>query len=85
MCWTTHLAGKDITVLNEASAGLLTAAAVAKLRDRAARDEQLLLRPFKASFDREVARCVGRLGLVPHETLCWLASIDPNKPAGRPL
>ncbi|KAI3317262.1 hypothetical protein HD806DRAFT_492673 [Xylariaceae sp. AK1471] len=85
MGWATHLAGKDMAVLYEASAGPLTAAAVAKLRDRTARDEQLLLRPLGASFDREVARCVGRLGLVPHETLRWLASIDTNKPAGRPF
>ncbi|CAJ2500812.1 Uu.00g036650.m01.CDS01 [Anthostomella pinea] len=26
-----------------------------------------------------------RLELVPHETLRWLASIDPGKPAGRPF
>ena len=35
--------------------------------------------------DRIMQRCAARLKLVPHETLRWLNSIDPTKPAGRPF
>ncbi|KEF50778.1 uncharacterized protein A1O9_13170, partial [Exophiala aquamarina CBS 119918] len=37
------------------------------------------------SFDRVMQRCAARLKLVPHESLLWLNSIDPMKPAGRPF
>jgi hypothetical protein len=32
-----------------------------------------------------IERCAARLKLVPHETLCWLNSINPMKPAGAPF
>ena len=37
------------------------------------------------SFDRVMRQCTARLSLVPHETLLWLNSIDPMKPAGQPF
>ena len=37
------------------------------------------------SIDRVIVRCCRRLDLVPHETLRWLNSIDPNKPAEDPF
>ncbi|CAJ2508478.1 Uu.00g135040.m01.CDS01 [Anthostomella pinea] len=85
MGWARHLEGKDLVVLHDASLGPLLRDALARLRDTAARDKQQQLTRLGESFDREVARCTARLELVPHETLQWLASIDPGKPAGRPF
>ncbi|CAJ2500810.1 Uu.00g036630.m01.CDS01 [Anthostomella pinea] len=85
MGWARHLEGKDLVVLHDASLGPLSRAALERLRDMAAEDEQQQLTRLAESFDQEVARCTGRLMLVPHETLRWLANIDPGKPAGRPF
>ena len=45
----------------------------------------MVLMRLGGSFDRIMQRCAARLKLVPHETLRWLNSIDPMKPAGRPF
>ncbi|RYP57135.1 hypothetical protein DL771_011510 [Monosporascus sp. 5C6A] len=85
MGWAKHLGGKDLVELYEASLGPASNAARERLRDAAAKEEQRQLARLGESFDREIARCAERLEAVPHETLRWLASIDPNKPAGRPF
>ncbi|RYP53350.1 hypothetical protein DL770_010995 [Monosporascus sp. CRB-9-2] len=85
MGWAKHLEGVDLVELYEAGAGPISSATREKLRDAAAKEEQRRLARLGESFDREMARCVKRLDAVPHETLRWLASIDPNKPAGRPF
>ncbi|RYP30260.1 hypothetical protein DL768_011198 [Monosporascus sp. mg162] len=85
MGWAKHLDGADLVELYEAGAGPISSAAWQKLRDAAARGEQRRLVRLGESFDREIARCVERFDAVPYETLRWLASIDPNKPEGRPF
>ncbi|KAK7947162.1 uncharacterized protein PG986_011483 [Apiospora aurea] len=85
MGWARHLAGKDLVALYEASAGPVSRAVRAKLRDRGARAEQARLARLAGAFDGEVARSLERVAWVPHETLRWLESIDPSKPAGRPF
>ncbi|RYP58974.1 hypothetical protein DL771_011044 [Monosporascus sp. 5C6A] len=83
--WAKYLEGKDLVELYEASLGPVSSAARERLRDAAAKEEQQRLARLGESFDREAARCAGRLKAVPYETLRWLASIDPNKLAGRPF
>ena len=44
-----------------------------------------LLMRLGESFNRVMQRCAARLKLVPYESLLWLNSINPMKPAGRPF
>ncbi|RYP59361.1 hypothetical protein DL771_010908 [Monosporascus sp. 5C6A] len=85
MGWAKYFEGKDLVELYEAGAGPVSGAARARLRDATAREEQQRLARLGGSFDREMAKCAKRFEAVPYETLRWLASIDPNKPAGRPF
>ncbi|KAK5996336.1 hypothetical protein PT974_03092 [Cladobotryum mycophilum] len=43
------------------------------------------LRQLTASFDRVLAGCMDRLDQVPEQTLKWLISIDPTRPAAMPF
>jgi superfamily II DNA helicase RecQ len=86
MGWAKHFEGKDKTTIHLAS--LMPRAHKARRQVQqnptlGEVDSQLAL--LGGSFDRVIERCSRRMELVPHETLRWLNSIDPNKPAGAPF
>jgi hypothetical protein len=85
MQWADHLQGKDRNLLSKAGQLPMTAAAAKRSRDREGDRESRRLRPLVESFQRELLRCTARLEQVPADTLKWLASIDPSKPAGDPF
>ena len=86
MGWAKHFKGMDKTAIHLAS--LMPRARKARRQGQQNPtleevDPQLAL--LGDSFDRVIERCSRRMELVPHETLRWLNSIDPNKPAGGPF
>jgi len=88
MGWAEHFERKDKTAIYLAS--LMARPANARIAARRRNDLTLgevdpRLTQLGDSFDRVLKRCSGRLKLVPHETLRWLNSIDPTKPAGAPF
>ncbi|KXJ85269.1 hypothetical protein Micbo1qcDRAFT_186716 [Microdochium bolleyi] len=88
MGWAAHLAGKDIVELWHAARQGLTPRELAKLgwvaRKEREASEGALVR-LGQSFDREIARYGRRITQVPAETLCWLASRDPQQPSPLPF
>jgi hypothetical protein len=87
MGWARHLAGKDPGALYRASLMPTAARARAGRQDRAApaQEQEDRLHRIGASFERVMGRCVRRLDRVPHETLRWINSFDPAKPAAEPF
>ncbi len=84
--WAKHLAGKDLVRLYEASLAKRPAGRRGPgRRDEAQAAEEKRASRLGSAFESEMGRCAERLDQVPHETLRWLASIDPGKPAGRPF
>ncbi|SLM36305.1 recq family helicase [Lasallia pustulata] len=83
--WAQHLGEKNVMDLAQASMMPVSAGARSAVRDRARREREQRLAKLGDSFDRVIERCSRRLELVPHETLRWLNSVDPNKPAGDPF
>ena len=88
MGWAEHFEGKNKRHIHLAS--LMPRAAGTRVPAHRHDDETLgqvdmeLMR-LGGSIDRIMQRCAARLKRVPHETLRWLNSIDPMKPAGRPF
>lgn len=88
--WAEHFNGADRKDVH--GAGLILRAVNARreqeqLSDHyvpGGEDDKQLTRMGK-SFERMIERCTRRMKLVPHETLRWLNSVDPSKPAGRPF
>ena len=88
MGWSTLFNGKDKRMIYQAGlmprrAGIRTPAH--RENDASLGEVDPLLMRLGESFDRVMQRCAARLKLVPHESLLWLNSIDPMKPAGRPF
>jgi superfamily II DNA helicase RecQ len=86
MGWAKHFDGKDKTAIHLAS--LMPRAHKARRQGQhnpTLEEVDPQLTPLGDSFDRVIKRCSRRMELVPHETLRWLNSIDPNKPAGAPF
>ena len=88
MGWAEYFADKDKKTIYLTS--LMPRPAQRRVADHRRNDETLgevdaVLIRLGGSFDRVIDRCAERLKLVPHETLRWLNSIDPMKPAGRPF
>jgi superfamily II DNA or RNA helicase len=88
MGWAEHFDKKQIRQIYLAS--LMPRSANIRVPAHRRNDEtmgevDMVLRRLGGSFDRIMRRCAARLKLVPHETLRWLNSIDPMKPAARPF
>ncbi|KXJ84810.1 hypothetical protein Micbo1qcDRAFT_181346 [Microdochium bolleyi] len=78
----------DMAELRRAAQPGLTPRELARLgwAVRRGRDEEeAMLVRLGQSFDRTISRCEQRIGQVPVETLCWLASRDPGRPAPQPF
>ncbi|KAH7021617.1 uncharacterized protein B0I36DRAFT_367985 [Microdochium trichocladiopsis] len=85
MGWARHLAGSDFGEHFQAGRNVLTATERARLRCEADISEQKRLLRLGASFDRLIVRGIERTGQVPKEVLRYLASVDPDRPAGGPF
>ncbi|KAH7009472.1 uncharacterized protein B0I36DRAFT_402027 [Microdochium trichocladiopsis] len=85
MGWARHLAGSDFGEHFQAGRNVLTATERARLRCEADISEQERLLRLGASFDRLIVRGIERTGQVPKEVLRYLASVDPDRPAGGPF
>lgn len=85
MRWASHLESKDKTRLRMAGMGPMTASAEVRERKDEAVQENRRLRLLCTSFHRELRRCMERIAQVPRDTLKWLASVDPSKPAAEPF
>ncbi len=85
MGWTEHFDGKSKRMIHLAS--LMPRSAKTRVaahqRNETLGEVDMVLIRLGSSFDRVMQRCTARLKLVPHETLRWLNSIDPAKPAAR--
>ena len=87
MGWAEHFQDKDKSDIHRASLMPTSAGSRAgrKRENAEVREQEQRLTRVGHSFDRVIRRCSERLASVPHETLRWLNSIDPNKPAGDPF
>ena len=88
MRWAALFEGKDKRIIYLASlmarpVGIRTA--TQRRSDESVGEVDPVLIRLGGSFDRVMRQCIARLSLVPHETLLWLNSIDPMKPAGQPF
>lgn len=86
--WAALFDGKDKRVIY--LAGLMARRVGIRTPAHRRSDESLgevdpVLIRLGESFNRVMQRCAARLKLVPRESLLWLNSIDPIKPAGRPF
>ena len=86
--WAEYFAEKNrrdiyLASLMPRAAGVRTPAH--RRNDETLGEVDAVLTRLGGSLDRIMQRCAARLKLVPHETLRWLNSIDPTKPAGRPF
>ncbi|KAH7010791.1 uncharacterized protein B0I36DRAFT_55744 [Microdochium trichocladiopsis] len=85
---SVHLAGLDMAELRRAAQPGLTPRELVRLgwaAKRGREEEEAMFVRLGQSFDRTISRCEQRIGQVPVETLCWLASRDPGRPAPQPF
>jgi superfamily II DNA helicase RecQ len=88
MGWAEHFDKKQIRQIYLASLmprSANTRVPAYRRNDETMGEVDMVLMRLGGSFDRIMLRCAVRLKLVPHETLRWLNSIDPMKPAARPF